>query len=129
LPRLSALAIVATAPAVQNSQPFWKEKDPDLRRAQRTAALKNLGLLGGALLATVDTEGRPSLAWRGRRAARLAADATAGAGAATAGGFADLQESARKSSRQARKAAAKSRKKAAKKASRQASKVRDHLPV
>src|SRR3954451_18981891 len=29
LPRLSALAIVVAAPAVQSSQPFWQEKDPE----------------------------------------------------------------------------------------------------
>ena len=116
LPRLSALAIVLTAPAVQNSQPFWKEKDAELRRAQRDTFLKNLGIVGGALLATVDTEGRPSLAWRGRRAARSAADATRDAGTSTSSTFSDAQESVRSSTRRARKAAAKATRKASKKA-------------
>jgi putative oxidoreductase len=136
LPRLSALAIVLAAPAVQNSQPFWKEKDPEQRRAQRTAFLKNLGLLGGTLLATVDTEGRPGLAWRGRRAGHLAADAARDAGAATVTGVRDVKESARKSARSARKAAKKTQKRAAKQANRHsaratkaAGKARAALPV
>ncbi|MBK6501203.1 MAG: hypothetical protein IPG03_02165 [Candidatus Microthrix sp.] len=31
---------------------------------------KNASILGGLLLATVDTEGRPGLGWRARRAAK-----------------------------------------------------------
>ena len=136
LPRLSALAIVLAAPAVQNSQPFWQEKDPELRRTQRTAFLKNLGLLGGTLLAAVDTEGRPGLAYRGRRAGRLAAEAARDAGAATATTVHDAQESARKGARRARKAAKKTQKRALKQANKQtakagkaAGKARASLPV
>jgi putative oxidoreductase len=136
LPRLSALAIVLAAPAVQNTQPFWKEKDPELRRAQRSAFLKNLGLLGGTLLAAVDTEGRPSLAWRGRRAGHLATEAARDAGTATAVTVRDVKKSTRKSVRNARKAAKKTQRKALKEASRQgakaskaAGKVRASVPV
>ena len=136
LPRLSALAIVLAAPAVQNTQPFWKEKDPELRRAQRTTFLKNLGLLGGTLLAAVDTEGRPGLAWRGRRAGHVAADAARDAGAATAVTVREVKKSARKSAKDARKAAQKTQKKAMKqaakqsaKASKAAGKARESLPV
>ena len=136
LPRLSALAIVLAAPAVQNTQPFWKEKDPELRRAQRTTFLKNLGLLGGTLLAAVDTEGRPGLAWRGRRAGHVAADAARDAGAATAVTVREVKKSARKSAKDARKAAQKTQKKALKqaakqtaKASKAAGKARESLPV
>jgi uncharacterized membrane protein YphA (DoxX/SURF4 family) len=123
LPRLSALAIVLAAPAVQNTQPFWQEKDPELRRSQRTTFLKNLGILGGTLLAAVDTEGRPGLAWRGRRAGHLAAEAARDAGAATATTVHDAQESARQATRRARKAAKKTQKRALKQANRQATKV------
>lgn len=70
LPRLSALAIVLTAPVVQSSQPFWQEKDPSLRAAQQTLFFKNLGLVGGALLAAVDTQGKPGPGWRANRAAK-----------------------------------------------------------
>ncbi|HST83593.1 MAG TPA: hypothetical protein VLL08_17815 [Kineosporiaceae bacterium] len=136
LPRLSALAIVLAAPAVQNTQPFWKEKDPELRRAQRTTFLKNLGLLGGTLLAAVDTEGRPGLAWRGRRAGHVAADAARDAGAATALSVREVKKSARKSAKDARKSVQKTQKKALKQASKQtakaskaAGKARESLPV
>ncbi len=123
LPRLSALAIVVAAPAVQNNQPFWKEKDPELRRSQRNTFITNLGLLGGALLASVDTEGRPGLAWRGRRAGKLAASAARDAGTGAVLSVKDAQESARQSGRKARKAARKAQKRALKVADKQSSKV------
>ena len=45
------------------------------RRARRPSARRffaDVGLIGGLIIASVDTEGRPSLGWRGRRAARKA---------------------------------------------------------
>jgi uncharacterized membrane protein YphA (DoxX/SURF4 family) len=136
LPRLSALAIVVAAPIVQTGQPFWTEKDPQLRQQQRNAFLKNLGLLGGTLLAAVDTEGRPGLAWRGRRAKRLAAEAAHDAGLATATTVEDAKRSAKESARTARKAAQRAQKQAAKQARKQAAKAskatakaKESLPV
>lgn len=73
LPRLTALTMVATfLPTAYTQTAFWQEKEPELRRRQRQEFLRNLGLLGGTLLATVDTEGRPGLAWRGRHAVQHA---------------------------------------------------------
>jgi len=73
LPRLSALALAATlAPTSYADHAFWHEKEPVARRDQRGLLLRDAGLLGGTLLALVDTEGRPGLAWRGRRAVRRA---------------------------------------------------------
>ena len=47
---------------------------PDHRAQQQVHFLKNLGLLGGLILAATDTEGAPSLGWRARRrAARIGA--------------------------------------------------------
>ncbi len=64
-PRLAALALAgALVPTTYVGHPFWVEKDPAIRRTQRIGVLKNLGLLGGLLLAAVDTEGRPGLAYR-----------------------------------------------------------------
>lgn len=40
--------------------------------AQRTTALKNLGILGGLGLATVDLDGKPSLAWRAEHISKQA---------------------------------------------------------
>ncbi len=75
-PRLSALVLAATVvPATVTEQDFWNEPDPARRDAKRVAFLKDLGLLGGLMIAAADTEGKPSLGWRGRRAARRAAAA------------------------------------------------------
>jgi putative oxidoreductase len=73
LPRLSALAIAVTlVPTTLAGHRFWEPDDAQERAAQRTQFLKNAGLLGGLLLAAADTAGAPSLAWRGRHAAREA---------------------------------------------------------
>src|SRR3954468_259550 len=71
MPRLSALALAASlAPTTYGGHPFWEEKAPAARATQRTQFLKNVSMLGGLLLAGVDTEGKPGVAWRTRRAAR-----------------------------------------------------------
>ncbi|WP_280333212.1 DoxX family membrane protein [Nocardia wallacei] len=76
LPRLSALVLACTVvPATVTEQDFWNETDPDRRATKRVAFLKDLGLLGGLIIASADTAGKPSLGWRGRRAARQAAAA------------------------------------------------------
>ncbi|MGW4841315.1 DoxX family protein [Nocardia brasiliensis] len=73
-PRLAALVLAATVvPATVTEQDFWNEPDPAQKAAKRNAFLKDLGLLGGLMIAAADTEGKPSLGWRGRRAARGAA--------------------------------------------------------
>lgn len=70
-PRLSAAALALTIiPTTAAGHRFWEQEDPAARKAHRTQFLKNLGLLGGLLLAVVDTEGRPGLAWRTRRAGK-----------------------------------------------------------
>jgi uncharacterized membrane protein YphA (DoxX/SURF4 family) len=51
---------------------FWEAKDPVERAEQQTHFMKNLGLLGGLLLAAVDTEGKPGLAWRASHGTRAA---------------------------------------------------------
>lgn len=80
LPRLSALVLGASlVPTTYVGHPFWTEKDADQKSAQRVHFTKNLGLLGGLLLATADTGGRESLPHAAgrlsRRAGRKAAKA------------------------------------------------------
>jgi putative oxidoreductase len=71
MPRLSALVLATTlVPTTYVGHRFWEVKDPEERRSQRTHFVKNLGLLGGVLLASVDTEGRPGVAWRARHVTR-----------------------------------------------------------
>ncbi|UYP17337.1 DoxX family protein [Rhodococcus sp. Z13] len=77
-PRLSALALAGTlVPTTLAGHDFWNADDPATRAQQRTQFIKNVSLLGGLLIASVDTEGKPSLGWRGRRAARRAQQSVA----------------------------------------------------
>ncbi|WP_067860142.1 DoxX family protein [Nocardia shimofusensis] len=73
-PRLASIVLAASVlPSTVTQQNFWAEPDPDKKLAKRNAFLKDVSLLGGLLIAGADTEGKPSLGWRGRRAARSAA--------------------------------------------------------
>ncbi|NIH77769.1 putative membrane protein YphA (DoxX/SURF4 family) [Amycolatopsis viridis] len=72
-PRLSALALVGSlVPTTVGGHPFWEAKDPQEKQQQLIHLLKNAGLAGGLLIAAADTEGKPSLGWRARRAAEKA---------------------------------------------------------
>lgn len=72
-PRLAAAVLAGSLlPTTAAGHPFWVEQDPAVRAQQRTQFLKNLGLLGGLLLAAVDTEGRPGLAYRAGMASTAA---------------------------------------------------------
>jgi uncharacterized membrane protein YphA (DoxX/SURF4 family) len=78
-PRLAATALAASlVPTTLAAHRFWEETDEQRRREQQIHFLKNVGLLGGLLIAAADTAGRPSLGWRGRHAAQLAATHVAG---------------------------------------------------
>ena len=80
LPRLAALALAGSiVPTTLAGHAFWAETEPAAKAAQRTQFLKNVGLLGGLLIAAVDTEGKPSVAWRTRRSAERAQKAVAAA--------------------------------------------------
>lgn len=69
-PRLSAGVLAASlVPTTLAGHSFWDETDPQARATQRLQFFKNTSVLGGLLLAAVDTEGKPGLAWRARRAA------------------------------------------------------------
>ncbi len=69
--RPAALTLAAiTVPYAVSDFPFWEQEDPQLRDEQLTGLLADLSMVGGLLLAAVDTSGKPSLGWRARRAAR-----------------------------------------------------------
>jgi len=64
-PRLSSLALAATVlPTTMAGHPFWQEKDKGARAQQMTHFFKNLSMLGGLVIAAIDTEGKPGVAWR-----------------------------------------------------------------
>ena len=77
LPRLSSVLLAGSlVPTTLAGHRFWEESDPTQRAAQQMHFFKNLGLLGGLMLAAVDTEGRPGLAWRAQHATHHAAATT-----------------------------------------------------
>jgi uncharacterized membrane protein YphA (DoxX/SURF4 family)/gas vesicle protein len=79
LPRLSSTALaLSVVPGSLGAHAFWAETDLARKAAERKAFLADVGLVGGLIIAAVDTEGRPSLGWRARRAARKAGDAVSG---------------------------------------------------
>jgi uncharacterized membrane protein YphA (DoxX/SURF4 family) len=92
-PRLASAALAFTViPGSIGGHMFWNESDPQRKADERRALLTDLSLLGGLIIAAVDTEGKPSLGWRGRRAARKMSEAVSSAlpvGAATGGALAD----------------------------------------
>src|SRR5579859_4231863 len=71
LRRPAAAALAASlVPTTLAGHRFWELRDEQQRAQQQIQFLKNLGLLGGLLLAAVDTEGRPSIRYRTARAVR-----------------------------------------------------------
>jgi uncharacterized membrane protein YphA (DoxX/SURF4 family) len=120
LPRLSAVAMSASiVPTTLAGHRFWEHEDPKERFGQLSNFLKNAGILGGLLLAAVDTEGKPSVGWRAKRVASRAAEATEK-------NVAKAQKAAAKAQKKASKQAAgakKTAKKQAKAAKKQARKV------
>lgn len=72
-PRLSALVLAASiVPTTAAGHRFWELDDDMARTQQKVHFLKNVGLLGGLLLAAADTEGRPGVLWRTKHTAEHA---------------------------------------------------------
>jgi uncharacterized membrane protein YphA (DoxX/SURF4 family) len=70
-PRLSSAVLAASLlPTTIAGHAFWREEDPATRSTQRLNFFKGISLVGGLIIAGVDTEGRPGVAWRARRAAK-----------------------------------------------------------
>jgi uncharacterized membrane protein YphA (DoxX/SURF4 family) len=93
LPRVASAALALTVvPGSLGGHTFWSESDPQRKADERRAFLTDVSLIGGLIIAAVDTEGKPSLGWRGRRAAHKVSEAVTAAlpvGAATGGALAD----------------------------------------
>ena len=142
--RLGALLLAGTlVPSTIAKHPFWTVQDPDERAQDRSHFLKNVSLLGGVLIASADTEGKPSLAWRAQRGGQSLAKETRKASKKLAkstgrvtGGANELAESAvatgislvdalADSSRRVRKQAAKQLKEAKALAAQQAAKAQE----
>lgn len=95
LPRLASAALAfSVVPGSLGGHTFWNETDPQRKADERRAFLTDISLIGGLIIAAVDTEGKPSLGWRGRRAAQKVSEAVTAAlpvGAAAGGALADSQ--------------------------------------
>jgi len=79
LPRVASLVLAASLiPTTAAGHAFWEMEEGPAKKEQQTHFLKNVSLLGGLLLAAVDTAGKPSLGWRAKRAARAAKKSVAG---------------------------------------------------
>ena len=101
LPRLSALVLsVSLVPTTLAGHRFWEHDDPKERFGQTSHFLKNLGLLGGLLIAAVDTEGKPSVGYRAKRTA----------GSVVAGAEASYEKAAKKAAKAQKKAAKQAKK-------------------
>jgi uncharacterized membrane protein YphA (DoxX/SURF4 family) len=101
LPRLSALLLAgSTVPTTLAGHRFWEHDDPKERFGQLSHFLKNLGLLGGLLLAAVDTEGKPSVGFRAKKTAEKA----------VAGAEASYEKASKKAAKAQKKAAKQAKK-------------------
>lgn len=80
LPRLTSAALaLSVVPGSLGAHTFWSESDPQRQADERRAFLTDVSLIGGLIIAAVDTAGKPSLGWRGRRAARKVSASVAAA--------------------------------------------------
>lgn len=78
IPRLASLALATSlVPTTIAGHRFWAADDQTARNSQLIQFAKNAGMLGGLLTAALDTGGRPSVFWSGRRAAGQAAQSVA----------------------------------------------------
>ncbi len=129
-PRLSALVIAGTlVPTTAAGHRFWETEDKQDRAQQRTHFLKNLSMFGGLLIASADTGGKPSLAWRSRHAADSARrDAALAAKAAKAAGSAKAVKASAKAGKATGKVSGKAAK-ATGKARAKASRASNWMPT
>ncbi len=72
-PRLASLVLIGSmVPTTVAGHRFWEENEPQAKGQQQVHFFKNLSLIGGLLIAAVDTGGKPSLGYRARRRASQA---------------------------------------------------------
>jgi uncharacterized membrane protein YphA (DoxX/SURF4 family) len=73
-PRVMAIVLGASlVPTTLAGHRFWELDDEAEVAQQRIQFFKNAGLIGGLVFAALDTGGRPSVFWSGRKAAEGAA--------------------------------------------------------
>ncbi|MGI3783282.1 MAG: DoxX family protein, partial [Janthinobacterium lividum] len=74
--RVGALLLAGSlVPSTLAKYPFWSQSGEEAA-ASRSHFAKNVSLLGGVLLASRDTEGRPGIAWRAQAGGQAIAKST-----------------------------------------------------
>lgn len=70
-PRLSATFLaLSLVPTTAAGHRFWEVEEEPAKTQQRLHFFKNVSLVGGLIIAAGDTDGKPGVAWRARRAAK-----------------------------------------------------------
>lgn len=133
-PRLSSLLLLGSlVPTTAAGHRFWEYTDEAEKQQQAIHFFKNLGIAGGLLLAAADTEGKPSVGWRARHAAKLVSDEVTGQWSDTTSMARDAvheaQERAGRLAAKADKKTAKARKEAAKARKKAVTAVTSALPA
>jgi len=73
-PRVMAIVLGGSlVPTTLAGHRFWEMDDAAERAQQQIQFVKNAALIGGLIFAALDTGGRPSIFWSGRKAAEGAA--------------------------------------------------------
>ena len=75
-----AVALGASlVPTTLAAHRFWESETPMQKELDTMGFVKNAAILGGLIFAALDTGGRPSVFWSGKKAAVSAADAVSSA--------------------------------------------------
>lgn len=70
-PRLSAATLaVLSVPTIVARHAFWETQDLEEKTTRRQGFLTSVALLGGLVITSADTAGKPGLKWRAQRAAK-----------------------------------------------------------
>lgn len=103
--RGSALMLaLSLVPKTIASNPMQKGLSAEEKKEQRSDLLTNVALMGGVLVASQDTEGKPSLAWRAHKGGEMIADKASKASASISKETKKAAKDARKQAKKAKKA-------------------------
>lgn len=70
-PRITSAALAAVAlPSMLARYAFWNTQDAREKQERRNGLLTNVALLGGLMITSADTQGKPGLAWRAQHASK-----------------------------------------------------------
>mgnify|MGYP002718300333 FL=1 len=67
-PRLASALLLGTMVPTTATHNFWAESDPQAKAGKLTQFIKDVSLMGGLILAAVDTAGKPGLSYRAKLA-------------------------------------------------------------